>query len=56
MNWKIIAGGLLVFGGLAELFSILNGQAGGNPGIAAKLACIVLVFLGGFLIFKGRKK
>ena len=56
MNWKIIVGILLVFGGLAEFFSIVNGQANGDPGIWAKIGCIVLALIGFYLIANGRKE
>jgi LPXTG-motif cell wall-anchored protein len=58
MNWKIIVGVLIIFGGIKEFFAVLKdfqtGVTIGNP-IFAQLGCITLVGLGFFLIYKGRQ-
>ena len=59
MNWKIIIGGLLIFGGLKEMTSIIidyrSGKLEFRP-FGAEFGCITLVFAGVYLIRKGQKQ
>ena len=59
MNWKIIVGILIIFGGIKEFFSEMQdhqtGVTTGNP-IYGELGCITLIGAGFFLIYKGRQK
>ncbi len=59
MNWKIIVGVLLIFGGGKEFFAELDDYRTGvtqfNP-IYGELGCVTLMLLGGYLILKGRAK
>ncbi len=59
MNWKIIVGVLIIFGGIKEFFAEMQdnqtGVTTGNP-IYGELGCITLIGLGFFMIYKGRQK
>jgi hypothetical protein len=59
MNWKIIVGVLIIYGGIKEFFAEENdyktGVTSGSP-IIPKLGCITFIGLGFYLIYKGRQK
>jgi hypothetical protein len=59
MNWKLILGCLLIFGGGKEFFNIYQDYHTGvtqfNP-IVPALGCVSLMLLGGYLILKARQK
>jgi len=59
MNWKIIVGILIIFGGIKEFFAEMNdyntGVTKGNP-IYAQLGCITFICLGIYLILKGNQQ
>ena len=59
MNWKIVVGILIIFGGIKEYFAELKdfhtGVTTGDP-IYGEIGCITLIGLGFFLIYKGRQK
>lgn len=56
MNWKIIAGVLIIFGALKELSSIISSYRSGKLEFwpfGADIACIALAIAGVVLIRKG---
>jgi hypothetical protein len=58
MNWKVIVGLLLIFGGLKEFISIRIDHANGlipDP-MAAELGALTLVLVGGIVVYKFRIK
>jgi hypothetical protein len=59
MNWKIIVGILIIFGGTKEFFTEMsdynNGVTHYNP-IYAELGCATFIFLGLYLIYKGSQQ
>ena len=59
MNWKIIVGALIVFGGVKEAFAIQSDNDKGithlNP-IYGQLGCLTLIAVGLYFIYRGRKK
>lgn len=59
MNWKIIAGVLIIFGALKELSSIISNYRSGKLEFwpfGADIACIALIIAGIVLIRKGLKQ
>jgi len=60
MNWKIILGILLIYGGLKEFFAEAEDYRNGTTGnpILAQALCSAIALLGGYLLVKGifRKK
>ena len=59
MNWKIILGVLIIYGGVKEMYAQINdyktGVTTGIP-IYGELGCLTLIALGLYLINKGRQK
>jgi len=59
MNWKIIVGGLLIFGALSEFLSIINDYRSGKLAFwpfGADIGCVIVIALGIYLVNKGRKE
>jgi hypothetical protein len=59
MNWKIIVGALLVFGGFKEMASIIIDYRSGKLGFwpfGADIDTITLVIVGVYLIRKGQRQ
>lgn len=59
MNWKLVTGILIVFGGTGEFFAEMsdynNGVTTYNP-IYAQLGCITLICAGLYLAYTGWKQ
>jgi hypothetical protein len=59
MNWKIIVGILIIFGGGKEFFAEMSDHKNAvthyNP-IYAQLGCLTFIALGIYLIIKGRQQ
>lgn len=59
MNWKIIVGGLLIFGGIAQFLRLLNEYRHNNSlsaTIGLGILFIGLVIVGVYLVRQGRKE
>jgi hypothetical protein len=59
MNWKIIVGILIIFGGVKEFFAEMSDHKNAaihyNP-IYAQLGCLTFIALGIYLTIKGRQQ
>ena len=59
MNWKIIIGGLLIFGGIAQFLRLLNEYRHQNSipiSIGLGFVFIALVSTGFYLVRQGRRQ
>ena len=58
MNWKVIVGILLIFGGLREFFSIRVDHVNGliTKPVPAELGALTVVLVGEWLVYKFRTR
>jgi len=59
MNWRIVAGALLIVGAFKEMFSVIIDYRSGKLSFwpfGVEIGCLVLVALGIYLIRKGQKQ
>ena len=59
MNWKLLAGILLILGALKIFFSQTNAYMAGSVKdypVAAQLGAAALMLAGIYLVYRGRKK
>jgi hypothetical protein len=59
MNWKIVVGGLLIFGAVREMLSIISDYRSGKLEFwpfGAEIGCVAFVALGVYLIRKGQRE